>query len=150
MAGLYGALFGENPRADVLLATLGLTRADVGRFRDCFISEGKIAVYTRNGGGNRDHWERFIKTPGSGPVALEENEQEEGPDCDCPGCIITYRLPKHPHYSHDRDDEFDSTYSTIYFNFPPEYAEDLGRLDTGEKFDPSKRWQDMLASLKGP
>ena len=46
-------LFGMNPLSSVILATLGLRTADVGRFRDCFICNGEIAVYTRNGGGNR-------------------------------------------------------------------------------------------------
>lgn len=50
---MYNMMFGNNPASDIILATLGLTRADTGRFRDCFISEGEIAVYTRNGGNNR-------------------------------------------------------------------------------------------------
>lgn len=44
---LYNMMFGSNPAADVILATLGLTKADTGRFRDCFIADGEIAVYTR-------------------------------------------------------------------------------------------------------
>lgn len=54
MGGLYNVMFGMNPLADAILTTLGLRREDCGRFRDCFITEGKIAVYTRNGGGNRE------------------------------------------------------------------------------------------------
>ena len=50
---MYGLVFGTNPQADAILATLGLRRADCGRFRDCFVADGRIAVYTRNGGGNR-------------------------------------------------------------------------------------------------
>jgi len=52
---MYNLVFGENDMADMILATLGLTKHDVGRFRDCFVSDGKIAVYTRNGGGNRQY-----------------------------------------------------------------------------------------------
>jgi hypothetical protein len=57
MSGLYNALFGVNPIADTLLFTLGYTRADCGRFRDCYIDNDKIVIYTRNGGGNRDDYE---------------------------------------------------------------------------------------------
>jgi len=52
---LYSLVFGENLAGEAILATLGLTTGDVGRYRDCFVTEGKIAVYTRNGGGNRDY-----------------------------------------------------------------------------------------------
>lgn len=54
--GLYNLVFGVNPMADIILATLGLTREDVGRFRDAFVADGKIAIYTRNGGANRECW----------------------------------------------------------------------------------------------
>lgn len=50
---LYDMVFTKNPMGDVLLYTLGLMPEDVGRYRDTFISEGTLAVYTRNGGGNR-------------------------------------------------------------------------------------------------
>ena len=36
---LYNMLFGMNPDADNLLGLLGLTRGDVGRFRDCYLIE---------------------------------------------------------------------------------------------------------------
>ena len=45
MSGLYNALFGVNPIADTLLFTLGYTRADCGRFRDCYIENDKIVHY---------------------------------------------------------------------------------------------------------
>lgn len=126
--GLYNMLFGTNPVAPVILAALDLTAQDVGRFRDAFVSDGKIAVYTRNGGGNRECW----------------NDGQA--DCSCPGCIIEVHLPRHPYYLRDEDDDFDHTYATIYFRFPPEHAELLSALDGGT-FDPSKRWGDMLAAL---
>ncbi len=54
----YNMVFGETPMADVLLAILGLDRSKVGRFRDAWVeTDGDdvvIAVYTRNGGGNRE------------------------------------------------------------------------------------------------
>ena len=130
---MYNLVFGQNPASDVLLALLNLTRQDVGRFRDVTVSDGTIAVYTRNGGGNREHY---------------PDDQEAGESCHCTGCIITYHLPKHPNYIRDIDDDFDQTYATIYFSFPPEYADDLKKLDSGEVFDPSQRWLDKIEALK--
>lgn len=52
---LYNMLFGTNPAAGILLELLGLSPNDFYRFRDCYLTEnGEIAVYTRDGGGNRD------------------------------------------------------------------------------------------------
>jgi len=98
---------------------LGLAPADVGRFRDCFVANGEIAIYTRNGGGNRpDYWEVFEK------------------------------LSRHPSYLRDEDDEFDSTYATIYFSFPKEFTDVLSKLDGGEHFDPDKKWLGRLAEIQ--
>ena len=114
--GMYNLIFGQNPASDAILATLGLTRGDTGRFRDCFVADGEIAVYTRNGGNNREGYM---------------------PD-----------LSGHPCYLRDEDDDFDCTYATIYFSFPTEFAEELRKLDSGEKFEPSKRWLDAIEALK--
>lgn len=193
--GLYNIVFGMNKASDAILATLGLTRSDCGRFRDCFISEGRIAVYTRNGGGNRDCWhtdggwyanerckhesrvatvpehveateEEFKQHPEWKPLnvsfgakrlyetgrMVEERQfrclSPRSADCSCPGCTIQYRLRKHPNYITDRDDDFDSTYATIYFSFPETFRDELARLDRGEKFDPSKRWLDAIEAIK--
>lgn len=115
---MYNMVFGQNGLSGAILATLGLTAGDCGRFRDCFISEGKIAVYTRNGGNNREDYM---------------------PD-----------FSSHPHYLHDEDDDFDCTYATIYFKFPDEFAEQLKKLDSGEKFDPDARWLAAIEALKAP
>jgi hypothetical protein len=39
-------IFGENPLSRVLLAMLNLKMEDTGRYRDCYISDGKIVIYT--------------------------------------------------------------------------------------------------------
>lgn len=127
---MYGLLFGRNSLSTLILAMLNLTEGDVGRFRDVFISEGKIAVYTRNGGGNRECW--------------NEGEKE---DCHCPGCVITHYLPKHPNYLYDKDDDFDCTYATIYFSFPEQYKVILEAMDAG-KFNPDKRWVEKLKEIE--
>jgi len=127
-------LFGVNPLTDIILATLGLTRYRIQRFRDVHISDGKIAVYTRCGGGNRDHWDT---EPG--------NDYGEG--CDCPGCWITYQIIKHPNYLYDRDDDFDSTYATVYFSSPEKYKELLKSLEAGD-WNPDKLWLDKFEKLQ--
>jgi hypothetical protein len=196
---LYNIMFEQNPKGDVILATLGLTRQDVGRFRDCFVADGKIAVYTRNGGGNRDCWHEdkgsglerckhasylqeideviYVPSDQVDDLLLKNPDWREGnifmggqqsmrtgkkvmntfydclepnsASCACPGCIIQYRLPKHPNYISSEDDDFDCTYATIYFSFPAEFAEQLKMLEAGEKFDPDARWIAAIEALKG-
>lgn len=113
---LYNTLFGKNPLSGALLAMLGLETEQwpVGRFRDIYVKKDEesgeilIVLFTRNGGGNREHW---------------DDDKPEGEDCDCPGCIIQHRLPKHPMYVRDYDDDFDSTYASIDFKVPEFYRE---------------------------
>ena len=118
---LYNMLHGVSEQAPILLAFLDLTEAKVGRFRDAYLSEDgtKIIVYTRNGGGNRAH--------------KMQSESEEGENCNCTGCIITYQLPKHPNYIRDYDDDYDCTYAYVEFTVPAKYKETARSLATGEK-----------------
>lgn len=116
---LYNMVFGQNQASGAILATLGLTKDDVGRFRDCFVADGEICIYTRNGGGNREEYQGTIDT-----------------------------LAQHPCYLRDADDDYDCTYCTIYFRFPDEFAEELKKLDSGEPFDPSKQWQDAIEAIR--
>lgn len=132
--GLYNVLFGVNPASDVLLATLGLDRRSVGRFRDVWVEPERIVVHTRNGGGNRKHW---------------DEETEAGESCSCTGCIMTYRLPKHPQYLGDEDDSFDCTYANVYFSFPPDYAEELKQFVVEpDHVKPSEKWQQLLKEME--
>jgi len=106
-------LFGVNPIANILKDILKLDTEGgypTGRFRDIYLKDDKIILYTRNGGGNRDCWEKG-KT-----------------DCDCPGCVIVNILPKHPNYIKDYDDDFDSTYAYIEFTIPDEHKEEVEEL----------------------
>ena len=116
---LYNILFGRNPHSKLLLQLLDLTESDIGRFRDAFVSEGRIAIYTRLGGGNREYYQGNIN-----------------------------KLQSHPNYLSDRDDDFDSTYATFFFSFLEDYREILERMDSG-KFNPDERWQKKLAEVKG-
>ena len=178
---LYNMLFGTNPDSKTILEMLGLDAVSVGRFRDVWVADGEIAVYTRNGGGNRQCWhaddkvgsslcegheeEREVKVfektevAGghmvllSGPFKMEKQKvkickEPDSEHCGCPGCIITYRLPKHPLYLRDADDDFDCTYATVYFKFPPQMEEALKQADLGEKVDMGKVWGEVIANLK--
>jgi len=134
---LYNMLFGMNEMSDFILATLGLSKSGVGRFRDCYIEKSedrkyRIAVYTRNGGGNREHW---------------DDDKEEGENCDCPGCIISHKLPYHDLYIMDKDDDFDSTYATIYFNLPPEYEKELIQWAIAEPKTASDKFLALIESM---
>jgi len=124
---LYNLLFGVNETAPLLLFILDIDQPDEkwhsGRFRDIYLNKDgtKIILYTRNGGGNRDHW------------SFPYSEHKEGEDCPCPGCIITHKLPKHPNYTRDYDDDFDSTYACIEFDVPEKFKEIAEGLATGEE-----------------
>lgn len=110
MSGMYNLIFGMNENAYYLLKCLGLTREDCGRFRDCYIHNGQIVIYTRNGGGNRSEY-RYVFN----------------------------KLSKHPNYICDEDDEFDYTYAYIKFSFPELYKDELLKIsesiDVSEKWE---------------
>jgi len=135
----YNMVFGKNSAAALILAALGLTQADVGRFRDAFVRGGKIGIYTRNGGGNRECWQWWM------------DENIDTNDCACPGCIITKHLPAHPLYLYDEDDDFDSTYATVWFRFPDDarWRALLEALDEGpDAPSQDERWRAYLERLK--
>ena len=89
---LYNLVFGMNPDSDKLLALLGKTKADFGRFRNVYLEDGYIIVHTRNGGGNREDYTDVFD-----------------------------EMSEHPWYSHDEDDSFDCTYANIYFKIPDDF-----------------------------
>lgn len=136
---LYNMLFGMNPMSDTFLAMLNLDRRTVGRFRDCFIDHDGdqliLAIFTRNGGGNRDHW---------------SDEKESGMECGCCGCVITHNLPKHPLYIRDFDDDFDSTYATVLFKVPEKYVQFIKDLDelNPDTPKPMERFKGVIDKLK--
>lgn len=119
MSGLYNVLFGVNRQADVLLHLLGKDRSDFGRFRDAYITDKHIVVYTRCGGFNRESYGEVF------------DEMED-----------------HPLYQYDEDDNYDNTYASFYFNFPEEYADDL-KAQGKESYSPSEKWTIMIAALDG-
>ncbi len=135
---MYNLLHGQNADSETILKALGLTKESVGRFRDCWVERiptggYRVAVYTRNGGGNRDCWSDDSASCGT-----------------CPGCIIEHVLPKHPLYIGDSDDDFDSTYATIYFNLP-ESKESLAFIAQSlpEPLNMDEVWAATIEAIKG-
>lgn len=111
---LYNLLFGKNRYSDILMGILELnTKYKIGRFRDIYLNKygTKIILYTRNGGGNRDHYN------------CDDYESKGNHDCDCTGCIMTYQIPSHPNYLDDYDDEMDCTYAYIKYSIPEKYSD---------------------------
>lgn len=132
MSGLYNMVLGDGKEL-LRWRFLGdlLGNPDVGRYRDSWIEKGPagpvIAVYTRNGGGNR------------------------GCSCDtgdCPGCVMR-KIVDHPLYIRDADDAFDSTYATIWFN-PPDNPDAVTILESCavDPVDMSERWRQAIEALK--
>ena len=118
---MYNMIHGQNPLSVIYLKMLGLSPDDVGRFRDCYLNGDEIAVYTRNGGGNRESYEEVF-------AELEEHEN----------------------YLRDEDDEFDCTYATIYFSIPAQYEADVLMIKLAidqNTVPPDEKWQILMKSL---
>jgi hypothetical protein len=121
---MYNMVMGdgnEGVRGGILVTALG--GPDVGRFRDAWVEKGEdgepvIAIYTRNGGGNRESYEEVITG-----------------------------LQAHPLYLRDADDDFDSTYATFYFSAPEELREQLREV-AQEPVNMSERWLAAIDALK--
>lgn len=128
-----------NPLAPTLLRILKIKMEDVGRFRDAFVTDGKIAIYTRLGAGNAECC--CDEFPNAKPHPLDPEHK-----CICYVPNINL-LRRHPLYLYDEEDEFDSTYRTFYFRIPDEFKELLVHLDEG-KIDFSERWMDKLKSIQ--
>jgi len=124
---LYNSIFGTNNLAPVLLKILGIDQGNgeytSGRFRDIYLNEDgtKIILYTRNGGGNREHYQYVFDS-----------------------------LSKHPNYITNYDDGFDCTYAYLDFSVPDEYKEDLQKLasEHGQSQNPSEKFQQLLSDLE--
>jgi hypothetical protein len=113
----YNTIFGMNPDTDKLLSLLDATRGDFGRFRNVYMEDGYIVVYTRCGGNNREDY---------------------FPDW----------VTDHPWYSHDRDDDFDNTYASIYFKLPEgSYETYMKLLDLNKGQNPEEQWSLLVKEI---
>lgn len=124
MGGLYNVVFGYNPYSRAILTLLHLRPEDFGRFRDAWIANGEIIVYTRCGGGNREDYPQVFA-----------------------------QMKEHPDFLRDKDDTFDTTYCTFYFKIPQDAAENeqvvqiLKSMDIGA-WNPDARWRDAIDRMK--
>ena len=130
---MYEMVFGDGDAGIGWLGALGFSHTtDVGRYRSAWLEqpvgeEPRIAVYTRNGGGNRDEYSSVFA-----------------------------ELAQHEHYLSDRDDEFDSTYATIYFSLPTILIEEMDEAvpDWRERVQPqvdtSARWGAAIDAIGTP
>ena len=106
---------GVNPATFFILPMLGEKHPDnYPRFRDCFVDNNEIHVYTRVGGGNRN---------------CEFGEEE---------------LQQHPNYLRDFDDEYDSTYATYVFSIPDEFKNDFDLITSGKIKEISEAYKERL------
>ena len=128
MSGLYNSVFGMNA-ATVLVAPM-LTEEDprsyFPRFRDCYVEDGNIVVYTRVGGGNR-----------SENIGDPEWDFGEGQLYELPTFLETY------------DDEFDSTYGYYVFGVPDEWRGDFDRVMAGDLAGLSDAYMERIAKCFG-
>ena len=115
---LYNMLFGTNPNSSQLLSLLDKSPADFGRFRDVYVEDDYIVVHTRCGGGNRDDYEDVFD-----------------------------EMSTHPWYSHDRDDDFDSTYANIYFKVPEDKHKTYVAL-LAQGHNPAESWKKVFEVLE--
>lgn len=139
---LYNMLFGYNERAGVFLTCLNLHPSNIPRFRDCYVRDNAIVVYTRTGGGNREFYESEASCRSNYPeyFAGEPSEHPQGP--------WNEDLRQHPNFVSDVDCDFDCTYAYFFFSFPDEYKEDLKAISQANRdHHPSERWKAMFAEM---
>lgn len=138
MSGLYNSVFGMNV-ATVLVAPM-LTEEDprsyFPRFRDCYVEDGKIVVYTRVGGNNRCY-----EMHGDHALMYDEGDGYwdfgEGKLYELPTFVETY------------DDDFDRTYGYYVFGVPEEWREDFDRVMAGDLAGLSDAYLERVAKCFG-
>ena len=101
MSGLYNIINGYNIACVLILPMLGRKQEEYPRFRDCFVEDGMIAIYTRVGGDNRG-------------CGFGEEE-----------------LYKDPNFIKTYDDDSDDTYATYLFNVPEKWKPDFNKIMEG-------------------
>ncbi len=123
----YNLVHGVNPLTHGLLAALNIESSAVPRFRDCYWNGTHIVVYTRTGGGNREYYDSKC------------DDNPDGPWNDT--------LRSVPGYSHDEDDDSDSTYASFYFT-PTESLRDALAGFQAADATPAQKWEAFLDRLK--
>ena len=114
---LYNAMFGFNPACVIVMPMLGRKQEDYPRFRDCYIEDGKIAIYTRVGGNNRE-------------CGFGEEE-----------------LYKDPNFVKTYDDDFDNTYATYLFDVPEKWKPDFDKILDGKFTEVSDEYYNYVCNF---
>lgn len=107
-------MYGFNPACIWVMPMLGRKQNEWPRFRDCFVKDGMIEIYTRVGGNNR----------GCG-----HGEEE---------------LYKDPNYVRTYDDDFDDTYATYVFRVPEKWRADFDKIVDGKFAETSAEYQKYI------
>jgi len=146
---MFEAVFPDSHRKErlgMLLALVGDPREPLLnlRLRDAWVEKAFgptgdspiIAVYTRNGGGNRECYCEDYDEPGT-----------------CIGCRGD-QATEHPAYLYDVDDEFDSTYRTYRFKITNPNVDDEIRallLENAEDepLNMSEHWLRVIEAMGG-
>jgi len=122
---LYNMLFGKNPQSSLLLAVIGLRENDVERLRDVSVADdGRIEVYTRTGGGNREDYPNFALRSAPGWAGSVDDEY------DCSYCTDTFDVP--PEWATDVAGLADVLTNGLRPEFAQHLAKTLRREPTGD------------------
>ena len=105
---------GFSPACIFIMPMLGRKETEYPRFRNCFVEDGKIAIYTRVGGLNRNS--------GYG---------EE-------------KLYKDPNFIRSYDDDYDSTYGTYLFKVPKKWKSDFDKIMDGKFKETSNEYKKYI------
>jgi hypothetical protein len=117
-------LYSEEAKA-LLQEAIDTKYFPTGRFRDIYFERnedgigGKVILYTRNGGGNRDAYEYVFEL-----------------------------LSKHPLYLNDYDDDFDCTYAYIEFTAPESVVEFFADVEATKFERVSERFKREIAEME--
>ena len=140
MGGLYNAIFGTNPATVLVAPMLTDERPEsyFPRFRDCYVEDGNIVVYTRVGGGNRT----YSTEP---PHECMYDDDDFHMEFDF-GEDRLYALPT---FIETYDDDFDSTYGYYVFGVPDEWRADFDRVMAGRLGELSDAYVGRIAKCFG-
>lgn len=138
-------LFGTDNNSNLLLRCLGISEFDVPRFRNCYLKDDRIIIYTRTGGGNRDYYDSLEDCK----CYFPERFSKDAPVENHPSGPWNQDLRNIAGYVTDYDDDFDSTYAYFEFSFPEDYALDLTAMSKKNKqHTPSEQWQKLFESMQ--
>lgn len=140
MSGLYNTLFGYHQNVGFLLNQLGFVSGAasvsdvedvIPRFRDCYMVNDEIIIYTRTGGDNRERYDGKSSDDYAGPT----NDD----------------LRQNPYYLRDEDCAADETYCVFYFKQPEQLRDMLQKnpalLDVLSAPLPAERWAHAMTEL---